>query len=69
MPLSVVSLLQLACVVRDGQRHVVKASEVVTGDVVELTNGNRIPADLRIISAEGLKVKISTLWSIGVLLK
>ena len=34
----------------------INAEEVVAGDLVEVKGGDRIPADLRIISAHGCKV-------------
>lgn len=34
----------------------INAEDVVVGDLVEVKGGDRIPADLRIISANGCKV-------------
>lgn len=48
-------------VVRDGVDYVVDAHEVVPGDVVELADGDRVPADVRIISANDLMVDNSSL--------
>ncbi|KAI9330674.1 calcium ATPase transmembrane domain M-containing protein [Zopfochytrium polystomum] len=39
-----------ATVVRDGQVIDIPATDVVTGDVVQLSLGQRVPADLRIVS-------------------
>ncbi|XP_042775943.1 sodium/potassium-transporting ATPase subunit alpha-3 [Panthera tigris] len=39
----------------------VNAEEVVVGDLVEIKGGDRVPADLRIISAHGCKVDNSSL--------
>lgn len=39
----------------------VNAEEVVVGDLVEIKGGDRVPADLRIISAHGCKVGLSSL--------
>jgi magnesium-transporting ATPase (P-type) len=50
-----------ASVVRDGEVHEVDAEEVVPGDVVWLESGNRVPADLRLISAHGFEVDESLL--------
>ncbi len=50
-----------AAVVRDGEVREVDAEELVPGDVVWLESGNRVPADLRIISAHGLEVDESLL--------
>jgi magnesium-transporting ATPase (P-type) len=50
-----------AAVVRDGEVRDVIAEVVVPGDVVWLESGNRIPADLRLISEHGLEVDESLL--------
>ena len=42
--------------VRDGEKKQINAEEVVAGDLVEVKGGDRIPADLRIISSHGCKV-------------
>ncbi|KAF7244310.1 Sodium/potassium-transporting ATPase subunit alpha-2 [Varanus komodoensis] len=52
---------QQALVIRDGQKMHIAAELVVVGDLVELKGGDRIPADLRIISASGCKVDNSSL--------
>ncbi|CAB1327022.1 unnamed protein product, partial [Coregonus sp. 'balchen'] len=52
---------QQALVVRDGERKNINTEEVVVGDIVEVKGGDRIPADLRIISASGCKVDNSSL--------
>ncbi|XP_010794637.1 LOW QUALITY PROTEIN: sodium/potassium-transporting ATPase subunit alpha-1-like [Notothenia coriiceps] len=52
---------QQALVVRDGEKKCINAEEVVVGDLVEVKGGDRIPADLRIISASGCKVDNSSL--------
>ena len=57
-----------ATVMRDGELREVDAEEVVPGDVVWLESGNRVPADLRLISDHGLEVNESLLTgeSLGV---
>ncbi|MEM8948682.1 MAG: HAD-IC family P-type ATPase [Pseudomonadota bacterium] len=45
-----------ASVVRDGQRKAISGEEVVPGDIVLLEAGDRVPADLRLIDANGLKI-------------
>lgn len=40
---------------------VLPAPQLVLGDLVEVKSGDRIPADIRIISAQGLKVDNSSL--------
>lgn len=45
-----------ATVRRDGQRTIVKAGEVVPGDLVLIEAGDRVPADLRLLRAKNLKL-------------
>uniref|UniRef100_A0A668VWX3 Sodium/potassium-transporting ATPase subunit alpha n=1 Tax=Oreochromis aureus TaxID=47969 RepID=A0A668VWX3_OREAU len=52
---------QQALVIRDGEKKSINTEEVVLGDLVEVKGGDRIPADLRIISAHGCKVDNSSL--------
>uniref|UniRef100_A0A8D0QCI5 Sodium/potassium-transporting ATPase subunit alpha n=1 Tax=Sus scrofa TaxID=9823 RepID=A0A8D0QCI5_PIG len=48
---------QQALVVREGEKMQINAEEVVVGDLVEVKGGDRVPADLRIISSHGCKVR------------
>jgi len=48
-------------VARDGEVVEVEAQELVPGDVVWLESGNRVPADLRLLTAQGLEVDESLL--------
>jgi Ca2+-transporting ATPase len=50
-----------ANVERDGEVREIKAEEVVPGDVLWLESGNRVPADIRLLSAQGLEVDESLL--------
>ncbi|XP_036614136.1 sodium/potassium-transporting ATPase subunit alpha-2-like isoform X1 [Trichosurus vulpecula] len=52
---------QQALVIREGEKMHINAQHVVLGDLVEVKGGDRIPADLRIISAHGCKVDNSSL--------
>uniref|UniRef100_A0A8C9JI94 Sodium/potassium-transporting ATPase subunit alpha-2 n=1 Tax=Panthera tigris altaica TaxID=74533 RepID=A0A8C9JI94_PANTA len=52
---------QQALVVREGEKVQINAEEVVVGDLVEVKGGDRVPADLRIISSHGCKVDNSSL--------
>nr|P05025.1 RecName: Full=Sodium/potassium-transporting ATPase subunit alpha; Short=Na(+)/K(+) ATPase alpha subunit; AltName: Full=Sodium pump subunit alpha; Flags: Precursor [Tetronarce californica]CAA26578.1 unnamed protein product [Tetronarce californica]prf//1109244A ATPase alpha,Na/K [Tetronarce californica] len=52
---------QQALVIRDGEKSSINAEQVVVGDLVEVKGGDRIPADLRIISACSCKVDNSSL--------
>lgn len=49
--------LQQALVIREGEKMQINAEQVVAGDLVEVKGGDRIPADLRIISSHGCKVQ------------
>ncbi len=46
-----------AAVLRDGRRTDLPAEAVVPGDIVLLEAGDRVPADLRILSARGLRAE------------
>uniref|UniRef100_A0A8C9WLN3 Sodium/potassium-transporting ATPase subunit alpha n=1 Tax=Scleropages formosus TaxID=113540 RepID=A0A8C9WLN3_SCLFO len=52
---------QQAVVIRDGDKKSINAEEVVLGDLVEIAGGDRIPADLRVISSHRCKVDNSSL--------
>ena len=52
---------QNAMIVRDGQATQMLASQIVPGDVIRLDNGDKVPADIRMISVSGLKVDQSIL--------
>lgn len=52
---------QFALVVRNGEKLNLQAEELVVGDVVEVKFGDRVPADIRIITAHGFKVDNSSL--------
>jgi magnesium-transporting ATPase (P-type) len=50
-----------ATVLRDGQRLTVAAESLVPGDLVLLQSGDKVPADLRLIEARGLRIDESVL--------
>ncbi|KAJ8409816.1 hypothetical protein AAFF_G00218750 [Aldrovandia affinis] len=52
---------QQALVIREGEKLQINAEQVVVGDLVEIKGGDRIPADLRIVSSSGCKVDNSSL--------
>ncbi|KAM4702992.1 potassium-transporting ATPase alpha chain 1 [Rhinophrynus dorsalis] len=52
---------QQATVVRDGEKFQINANQLVVGDLVEIKGGDRVPADIRIITAQGCKVDNSSL--------
>lgn len=52
---------QQALVLRNGEKKSVVARELCLGDIVEVKGGDRIPADIRVISASSMKVDNSSL--------
>eukprot|EP00076_Gallus_gallus_P045533 XP_025011071.1 potassium-transporting ATPase alpha chain 1-like [Gallus gallus] len=52
---------QQATVIRDGEKAQLNAAEIVVGDLVEIKGGDRVPADIRVIAAQGCKVDNSSL--------
>lgn len=54
-------LAHQAMVRRDGQWHTVAATELVPGDVVALQSGDKVPADLRMMSVRDLRIDESML--------
>jgi magnesium-transporting ATPase (P-type) len=54
-------LAPTASVVRDGQRVTVQACDLVPGDLVLLHGGDRVPADMRLLSANALEVQEAVL--------
>uniref|UniRef100_A0A4W6BXM0 Sodium/potassium-transporting ATPase subunit alpha n=1 Tax=Lates calcarifer TaxID=8187 RepID=A0A4W6BXM0_LATCA len=51
---------QQALVIREGEKVQINAEEVVAGDLIEVKGGDRIPADIRVVSAHGCKVHTHT---------
>ena len=51
----------LATVIRDGNKKQILAKELVFGDIVYLEDGNIVPADIRLIEEQELKVDESSL--------
>lgn len=43
-------------VLRDGEAYAISISELVPGDVIKLSEGDKVPADIRLIEADSLKV-------------
>ncbi|KAJ8272670.1 hypothetical protein GJAV_G00092020 [Gymnothorax javanicus] len=52
---------QQALVIREGEKMQINAENVVLGDLVEIKGGDRVPADLRVISSNSCKVDNSSL--------
>ena len=52
---------QQALVLRNGEKKQITARELVLGDIVDVKGGDRIPADLRMISVSRMKVDNSSL--------
>ena len=52
---------QIAKVMRDGKVQEINAEELVPGDIIELSDGNYVPADCRIFECYNLKIEESSL--------
>lgn len=50
-----------ARVLRQGEESIVPSGELVTGDIVMLSDGDMVPADLRLIDSANLKVQEASL--------
>ncbi|MEM2109903.1 MAG: HAD-IC family P-type ATPase, partial [Candidatus Odinarchaeota archaeon] len=48
-------------VIRDGKETPIPAKELVPGDIILIDTGDRLPADVRLIEASGLKIDESSL--------
>lgn len=46
-----------ASVIREGKRQTVKGEQLVPGDIVLLEQGDKVPADLRLLNAHGLQIQ------------
>jgi len=55
------SLTTTATVIRGGERRQIPATELVPGDIVLLQSGDKVPADLRLLSSRELQIDESTL--------
>ena len=45
-------------VIRDSEKKTIPADQLVVGDIVEIKGGDRVPADVRILSTQGCKVSV-----------
>lgn len=50
-----------ATVLREGRRRQIAAEELVPGDVVMLQSGDKVPADLRLVSVKNLRIEEAVL--------
>lgn len=50
-----------AAVLRSYEKVIINATQLVPGDIVELNAGDRVPADIRLISAHSLRIQESIL--------
>lgn len=50
-----------ATVLREGRREVIAAEALVPGDIVLLQSGDKVPADLRLLSVKNLRIEEATL--------
>lgn len=55
------SIATEATIVRDGRKTKVASSELVPGDIVVLTSGDKVPADLRLLKTRDLQIDESAL--------
>ncbi|MDD2851022.1 MAG: cation-transporting P-type ATPase [Desulfuromonadaceae bacterium] len=55
------SMTSTATVLRGGERRQIPAEELVPGDIVLLQSGDKVPADLRLLSSRELQIDESTL--------
>lgn len=46
-----------ASVLRDGAVHLIAATQLVSGDIVMLAAGDKVPADLRLLTANNLRIQ------------
>lgn len=53
-------LPQQALVIRDAEKKVIPAEQLVVGDIVEIKGGDQIPADIRLVFSQGCKVSTRT---------
>merc|ERR1712227_1198667 len=52
---------QQALVIRNGEKKTLVAREIVLGDIIEVKGGDKIPADIRVIQSNSMKVDNSSL--------
>lgn len=54
-------LAPTANVVREGNSHIIAASELIVGDIVVVKAGDKVPADLRLFEVKNLRIQESIL--------
>jgi magnesium-transporting ATPase (P-type) len=54
---SITNINQYSIVIRDGHQYTIPSRELVPQDIIYLTKGNIVPADVTIISTSGIKVQ------------
>ena len=52
---------QQALVIRNGEKKTVVAREICLGDIIEVKGGDKIPADIRVLQSNSMKVDNSSL--------
>ena len=55
------ALSSTAMVLRSGEKRLIPAQELVPGDIVQLQSGDKVPADLRLLSVRELQINESAL--------
>jgi magnesium-transporting ATPase (P-type) len=63
------TLVQKCTIIRHGEATIIPARELVPGEIVSLSGGDRVPADLRLISAHDAHVDESALTGESVAVK
>jgi hypothetical protein len=53
---------QQALVIRDAEKKIIPAEQLVVGDVVEIKGGDQIPADIRLVFSQGCKVSVKDIF-------
>jgi sodium/potassium-transporting ATPase subunit alpha len=48
-------------VIRDGKQQQIAAVDLVVGDIVNIKNGNKVPADARVLYCSELKLETSSI--------
>jgi sodium/potassium-transporting ATPase subunit alpha len=57
----------VARVIRDGKEIEVNAADLVVGDILHMTIGARVPADVKVIESKDLKLDFSALTGVSII--
>lgn len=56
-------MVQKTIVTREGQKYKIPSEKLVVGDLIDMSEGDIVPADIRIIKAFNLKVFIKEFFN------